>query len=126
MANFVKCKQESVKFKRNSSKEKAVEITVLLFWKAKRTVSEEVPGEDFHNNSPINLDLVKAFSKTKRILDRDSRWVTMQDGKEKYGIYFSALGGSSYDWYYDDEKTRDEQFEEIASNHHEYKTKVNF
>lgn len=123
MANFAKCKQESVKFKQTKEATETIDVKVL-WWTQSQTITKQVPAEDgIHENTPINLDLVKTFSRCSRILDRNSHCGTLEGGNKKFGIYFNVQGSSEY-WYYDEEKLRDEQFEEISNNTHLYKSKV--
>jgi hypothetical protein len=124
MANFVKCKQEFVKFKRTKRQTETKQVKSLFFFTRTVETHTEIPDEDgTHVNSPMNLDIVKTISKISHVLDRNSGWSSLPDGKKKFGINFNTIDGN-YHWYYDEEKNRDEQFEEIAGNTHLYKSKV--
>lgn len=120
MATFLKCKQEFITYTKVNEVQVNNEIkleTVFFFFKKIVPVYRNVPEIIEKYNSPINLDIVKNFSKTKHQIGNDKPL------KNFHGIVFKLVDGECY-WYYEDEKTRDEQFEEIASNKHLYLLKV--
>lgn len=116
MANFVKCKQEFIKVKETSWDFEKISIPYFVFFKKEKTVSTENPGEAWYrDNVPINIDVVITISKNKKKL---SKW-----DDSKPGILFNTEE-NYYEWYYDDEKVRNEQFDEIVNNHHNYKSNI--
>lgn len=126
MANFVKCKEESVEYK-TFGKEQTGNIVkrTLLFFTTLEPIYKEIPGpNEKYINNPINLNLVLDISKTKGCPDRDSDY-RYKDNTSRPGIKFDFGRYHSY-WFYSDEKVRDAQFEEISNNTHAYKSKVDF
>ncbi len=124
MAHFIKCKQELVTYKTMKQEIENIETIHRVFLGTRQVVTykEVFDKEENYENSPINLDVVIRLSKTVGAYDRDSnRYFIKTTGKQ--GICFHTIDGT-YEWYYDTKEARDEQFEEIASNSHMYKSKV--
>lgn len=116
MATFIKCKQDSIKIKQSGFSSEIVVVPYLLFFKKEKTICVEIPGETTNrDNTPINIDVVITISKNSKKL---SKWEN-----SKPGILFTAAD-DYFEWYYDNEKIRDEQFDEIISNHHNYKSNI--
>ena len=122
MANFIKCKQESFSYKKYENVKVRDELTRSFFFFVKINpiyeFQEEVEAITVYNN-PINIEYVKNISRTGGIYCGLSKF------SAHYGIRFFLVGGGESCWFYDNVKTRDEQFEEIVSNNHLYKSKVN-
>ena len=125
MATFVKCKEEFVKRKRTKQEQTGTELeTIFLFFKRVKPIYIEVfDCEDKIFNNPVNLDAVLDIEKIVGAGDTDSNYSGIA-GTSKPGIRFYFNSKCLTDWFYSDEKVRDEQFEEIASNSHLYKSKV--
>lgn len=124
MANFIKCKHESVLSKR--MKKEIEEIKVVKgFFKSKEVITYKDVEDStlIYENTPINIDLVINIKKIKGYADKDSAWGSIPS-TEKFGISFYCISRDSISWFYGDEKTRDEQYEEISNNSQMYKSKV--
>lgn len=123
MANFIQCKQESYSYKDyRHTWIKTGTKRVLLFFKkdvghfkymADRTIKVF--------NKPINLEVVQSLVKN----EREFEWNSEDNNKNKKpGIRFYLIE-EEVEWFFDSEKVRDEQYNEIVNNTHLYKSKVN-
>jgi hypothetical protein len=124
MANFIQCKQEFYTYKNYDSKwVKTGTKRFLLFFKEDIGEWKNLPGHDIKVfNKAINLEAVQNLVKYDRIMEWNS---SSENKNEKKGIRFDLIDGQ-LDWYFDSEQVRDEQYNEIISNSHLYKSKVNF
>jgi hypothetical protein len=116
MANFIQCKQESYSYKDyNSTWVKTGTKRVLLFFKKEVGEHRYLPGKDIKIiNKPINLEVVQNLVKYDRVME----WNSPESHKnEKKGIRFDLIEGQ-VDWFFDSEKVRDEQYNEIVNNTH--------
>lgn len=117
MATFVKCKEESVKYKTYKQVQTGSKTErFLLFFKTVEPIFEEVPdSEGTFKNNPINISHVLDIEKVTGAGDKNSSYGYVQ-GTSRSGIKFFYAGGYYTNWYYNSEKLRDEQFEEVATN----------
>lgn len=117
MATFVKCKEEFVKYKTHKQIQTGSKTErFLLFFKTVEPIFEEVPdSEGSFQNNPINISRVLDIEKVTGAGDKNSSYGYVK-GTSRPGIKFFFEGGYYTNWYYNSEKLRDEQFEEVATN----------
>lgn len=124
MANFLKCTEEFVKYKRMKKHlvKHEVKLTFLIFKKLVDVYKDIIDYDVINYNNPINIDLVESFSKIKGLEDVDSDYNFIK-ATERPGINFRTVD-TNYYWYYNDEKSRDSQFNDISNNISSYKSRV--